>query len=87
AVEREELDAASATTAVYQAKCHATQAAVQIGSDLFRLCGARVTATKHDADLYWRNARTLTLHDNYDRQIGTVGRAVLGIASPAISTR
>ena len=87
AVERDKVDAVSATTAVYQAKCHATQAAVQIGSDLFRLCGARVTATKHDADLYWRNARTLTLHDNYDRQIGTVGRAVLGIASPAISTR
>lgn len=35
---------------------HAT---VEIGRMLFRLCGARATSAKYDADMYWRNACTL----------------------------
>jgi alkylation response protein AidB-like acyl-CoA dehydrogenase len=72
---------------VYQAKCHNSQASVELGSTLFRLCGARATARKYDADMHWRNARTLTLHDNLDRQLTAIGRSVLGIADSSSFTR
>ncbi|WP_182086387.1 acyl-CoA dehydrogenase family protein [Aureimonas sp. ME7] len=72
---------------MYILKVFVSQSAVQIGSDLFVLCGARSTARRHAADLYWRNARTLSLHDNIDKQKGTIGKQALGIAQPTLGIR
>jgi alkylation response protein AidB-like acyl-CoA dehydrogenase len=33
-------------------------------------------------DLYWRNARTLTLHDPVDRRLEVIGRHLLGVEDP-----
>ncbi|MEO8558794.1 MAG: acyl-CoA dehydrogenase family protein [Rhodospirillales bacterium] len=77
----------SAMNAVYNARTFATQISVAVGSRLFQICGARSTAGGLDADRFWRNARTLSLHDNLDRQRGIIGRYVLGIENPAIGTR
>jgi alkylation response protein AidB-like acyl-CoA dehydrogenase len=77
----------AAMNAVYNARTFATQISVAIGSRLFQICGARSTASGLDADRFWRNARTLSLHDNLDRQRGIIGRYVLGIENPAIGTR
>jgi hypothetical protein len=52
---------------------------VELGTTLFRLCGALATTGKFNADMYWRNARTLTLHDNLDRQLTNIGWSVLGM--------
>ncbi|MEZ2408882.1 hypothetical protein AB6806_18895 [Bosea sp. RCC_152_1] len=41
----------------------------------------------HAADRFWRNARTLSLHDNPDKLKGILGRYFLGIEAPRISTR
>jgi len=73
--------------AIYQAKTFATEMAVKTGAKLFQLCGARATSRRYGADRFWRDARTLSLHDNLDRQRGTIGRFVLGIENPSISTR
>ena len=62
-IEQDRADPGEATRAVNQAQVHAAQASVAIGSNLFRLCGARATSSRFNADMYWRNARTLTLHD------------------------
>lgn len=73
--------------AIYQAKTFATEMAVRTGAKLFQLCGARATSRRYGADRFWRDARTLSLHDNLDRQRGTIGRFVLGVENPAISSR
>lgn len=76
-----------AMNAIYQAKTFATEMSVATGAKLFQICGARATSRRYGADRFWRDARTLSLHDNLDRQRGTIGRFVLGIENPAISTR
>lgn len=75
-----------AQTEVYRAKVMATETALDVSSRLFQVAGARA-ATKAPAtgiDIFWRNARTFTLHDpvNYRRQ--RVGRYVLGVEDPPI---
>ena len=87
AVESGAASSEEASRAVYQAKCHCSQASVELGSMLFRLCGARATSRDFNADRFWRNARTLTLHDNLDRQLTATGRSVLGIADLKTMTR
>jgi len=76
-----------AATAVYRAKVFATKAVMEIATGIFQICGARATDNGFDADRFWRNARTLTLHDSYDKQCWIIGRSVLGIQPPPISTR
>ncbi|NUT49354.1 MAG: acyl-CoA dehydrogenase [Saccharothrix sp.] len=56
----ERAEAAAATSA---AKVVATKVANQTTSRVFELCGARATAAGYAFDRFWRNARTLTLHD------------------------
>jgi len=75
-----------AQTAVYRAKVMATETALDVSSRLFQVAGARAAtkARQTGIDIFWRNARTFTLHDpvNYRRQ--RVGRYVLGVEDPPI---
>lgn len=77
----------AARTAVYEAKVLAGRTAVAAGSDIFDVTGGRSTSGRFDADRFWRNPRTLTLHDNIDKQRALVGREVLGFPPSAVSTR
>ncbi|GAA4526936.1 acyl-CoA dehydrogenase family protein [Amycolatopsis samaneae] len=54
---------AEAAIAISGAKVVASRAAVEATSKIFEFTGARSTAAKHGLDRFWRNARTLTLHD------------------------
>ena len=45
------------------AKVRAIHAGLAATSGLFDLAGARSTATAHGLDRFWRNLRTLSLHD------------------------
>ncbi|MEU4802945.1 acyl-CoA dehydrogenase family protein [Actinosynnema sp. NPDC023587] len=54
---------ASVAALVSSAKVVSTRVANQTTSRVFELCGARATAAGHAFDRFWRNARTLTLHD------------------------
>ncbi|WP_171056046.1 acyl-CoA dehydrogenase family protein [Paenibacillus sinopodophylli] len=67
----------SAAIAASQAKVVATTVSLEVTSDVFQLMGARAAARKYGFDRYWRNARTLTLHDPVDKQREWLGRSVL----------
>lgn len=86
-IERGEGTIQEVLSAVYQAKVFASQVALEASSRLFQIGGARLASRSYAADRFWRNARTLTLHDSVDKQTGIVGRHVLGIEQPSVSNR
>ena len=75
--ERGELAVAGAT-----AKVVAHKAALEIGSQLFELTGARATSNRFGFDRYWRNARVHTLHDPVDYKYRDLGRYALAGTLP-----
>lgn len=75
--ERGELAIAGA-----EAKVLAHRAAIEIGSQLFELTGARSTSARFGFDRYWRNARVHTLHDPIDYKVRDLGRYVLSGTLP-----
>ncbi len=75
--ERGELAVAGAT-----AKVVAHKAALEIGSQLFELTGARATSSRFGFDRYWRNARVHTLHDPVDYKYRDLGRYALAGTLP-----
>jgi alkylation response protein AidB-like acyl-CoA dehydrogenase len=63
--------------AVAEAKVLAHRAAIEIGSQLFELTGARSTSASFGFDRFWRNARVHTLHDPVDYKLRDLGRHAL----------
>ena len=64
------------------AKVLAHRAAIEVGSQLFELTGARSTSARHGFDRYWRNARVHTLHDPVDYKYRDLGRYALSGTLP-----
>ncbi|QFZ17043.1 acyl-CoA dehydrogenase family protein [Saccharothrix syringae] len=64
---------AEAAAAISAAKVVSTRVANQTTSRVFELCGARATAAGYAFDRFWRNARTLTLHDPVSYKAREVG--------------
>lgn len=58
-----EAERAEAAVTISAAKVVATRAVNETTSKVFEFVGARGTASKYAFDRFWRNARTLTLHD------------------------
>ncbi|MEV0677878.1 acyl-CoA dehydrogenase family protein [Actinosynnema sp. NPDC050436] len=54
---------ASVAALISSAKVVSTRVANHTTAKVFELCGARATAAGYGFDRFWRNARTLTLHD------------------------
>lgn len=71
--------------AVATAKTLATQVGLAITSEMFELMGARATANVYGFDRYWRNLRTLTLHDPTDYKLRDLGDWVLNGQPPLAS--
>ncbi len=59
--------------AVSVAKVAAGRAALEVTSRVFEVMGARATSGRLRFDRFWRNARTLTLHDPLDYKVREVG--------------
>jgi alkylation response protein AidB-like acyl-CoA dehydrogenase len=59
--------------AVAMAKVAAGRAALEVTSRMFEVIGARATSTRYRFDRFWRNVRTLTLHDSLDYKVREVG--------------
>lgn len=74
-----------AALAVYKAKIFTTETALAVTNDVFNLCGTSATLAGNKFEMFWRNIRTLTLHDPVDRRREAVGKAVLGIAEPPVA--
>jgi alkylation response protein AidB-like acyl-CoA dehydrogenase len=84
-VGREPQDAEAAargSVAVAEAKAFASEAAVEIASDLFSLSGASAADSRHDLDRHWRNARTHASHDPVDWKFHHIGNFLLNGALP-----
>ncbi|WP_440902139.1 acyl-CoA dehydrogenase family protein [Actinosynnema sp.] len=54
---------AETAAAISSAKVVSTRVVNHTTAKVFELCGARATASTHAFDRFWRNARTITLHD------------------------
>ncbi|MBM7773499.1 alkylation response protein AidB-like acyl-CoA dehydrogenase [Actinokineospora baliensis] len=68
---------------VSHAKVVTSDLAVEITNRLFEFTGARATSAKHGIDRFWRNARTLTLHDPTVYKAAEVGKHLLTGEFPA----
>jgi alkylation response protein AidB-like acyl-CoA dehydrogenase len=69
---------------VSQAKVMATEVALEVTSQVFQVMGASSATTTHGFDRFFRNARTLTLHDPVDRRREMIGMHELGFAGPDV---
>jgi alkylation response protein AidB-like acyl-CoA dehydrogenase len=78
-----EEERADAAVAISAAKVMATRVANETTSKVFEFTGARATANKHGFDRFWRNARTLTLHDPVVYKAREVGAHFLTGERPA----
>lgn len=72
---------------VYQTRVTVSKVSVDVTSRLFDVCGARATTRAIGMDRFWRNARTLSLHDSIDKHNGIIGRYALGVEQPKIASR
>lgn len=68
--------------AVATAKVAAGRCALDVTSKMFEVMGARATSGRYRFDRFWRNARTLTLHDPLDYKVREVGDWILNDRFP-----
>jgi alkylation response protein AidB-like acyl-CoA dehydrogenase len=77
AAERGGIERTRVAAPIYAAKSAASRAAVRASSEIFALMGARSAARANGFDRFWRNARTISLHDPVDWKNAELGRHVL----------
>ena len=74
---RGEIDRSTLAIPIYAAKSAASRAAVRATNDIFALMGTRSAAAATGFDRFWRNARTISLHDPVDWKHAEIGHHVL----------
>ncbi len=74
---------AQVAVTISEAKVVSTNVVNEVTSRVFEQIGARGTAGKYAVDRFWRNARTLTLHDPVVYKAREVGEHFLTGARPA----
>ncbi|MFC4242129.1 acyl-CoA dehydrogenase family protein [Gryllotalpicola reticulitermitis] len=67
---------------IASAKIIATKTALTVTTGIYDLTGARSAASKYGLDRFWRNARTLSLHDPIAYKLNEVGRYYLNGENP-----
>ncbi len=72
-----DIDRTALAVPIYAAKASASRAALAAASEVFALMGTRSAARTNGFDRWWRNARTLALHDPVDWKHEEIGRHVL----------
>jgi alkylation response protein AidB-like acyl-CoA dehydrogenase len=77
AFERGEIDRTGVAAPIYAAKSAASRAAMRTTSEIYALMGTRSAVGGLGFDRFWRNARTLSLHDPVDWKNAELGRHVL----------
>jgi alkylation response protein AidB-like acyl-CoA dehydrogenase len=77
AFERGELGRTELAIPVYAARSAADRAGLAAASDVFTLMGTRSVQRTNGFDRYWRNVRTLSLHDPVEWKHAEIGRHVL----------
>ncbi len=69
---------------VAKTKVVATETALDVTQGIFKLMGARSALSTLSSDRYWRDVRTLTLHDPVDYKARMIGAQALTGAIPPI---
>jgi alkylation response protein AidB-like acyl-CoA dehydrogenase len=77
AAERGEASRTAVAVPIYSAKAAASRAAMRATSEMYALMGTRSAMRSTGFDRYWRNARTMALHDPLEWKYGEIGRHVL----------
>lgn len=77
---------AIASVHVSEAKALATEVALEVSEGIFQICGAGATVARYGMDRFWRDARTLTLHDPVDYKYRLVGEWTLNGADPEVTS-
>lgn len=62
---------------VAQAKVVSTEMSLWVCQDIFQVSGARAALAAEDMDRFWRDVRTLTLHDPVDYKLKLIGEFLL----------
>jgi alkylation response protein AidB-like acyl-CoA dehydrogenase len=76
---------AECSAMVATGKVMAGKVSLEVTSRIFEVLGARATAERYRFDRFWRNVRTLTLHDPLDYKAREVGDWVLNGRAPTPS--
>lgn len=84
--ERGEIDRTALALPVYAAKSAASRAGVRAANEIYALMGTRSASRKAGLDRYWRDARTLFLHDPVDWKHAEIGRHVLTGWDPPLAS-
>jgi alkylation response protein AidB-like acyl-CoA dehydrogenase len=71
-----------AVTLANAARVHAGEIALNVSSRLFEITGARSSAREHGLDRFWRDARTLSLHDPLRNKLVQIGDHALNGVDP-----
>jgi alkylation response protein AidB-like acyl-CoA dehydrogenase len=71
--------------AIAAAKVLSTRTVLDVTTRIFEATGASATASKWGFDRFWRNARTLTLHDRLDYKVRELGDWALNDKVPTPS--
>lgn len=74
---------AEAVTLINAARLHASEIALSVSSRLFEVTGARSSTAGAGLDRFWRNARTLSLHDPLHHKQVQIGAYVLDGVEPS----
>ncbi|MGI9658090.1 MAG: acyl-CoA dehydrogenase family protein [Gaiellaceae bacterium] len=77
---------ALASVKTSEAKAVATEVSLSVSERVFQICGAGATVAKYNMDRFWRDARTLTLHDPVDYKYKLVGEWALNGESPPVTS-
>jgi alkylation response protein AidB-like acyl-CoA dehydrogenase len=77
AFERGELGRTELAVPIYAARSAADRAGLAAASDVFALMGTRSVQRTNGFDRYWRNVRTLSLHDPVEWKHAEIGQHVL----------
>lgn len=68
---------AAAMIKVAEAKVFATEVGLRVTSEIFQMCGTRSALAEYDFDRYWRDIRTLSLHDPVTYKMRLIGESIL----------
>ena len=74
------------STTAAAAKTLSIQVGLSVTNQMFDLMGASAVANRYGFDRYWRNVRTLSLHDPVDYKLFDIGNWVVNKTSPVPSS-
>jgi len=68
-----------------RSKAMILEAVLATTGELHRLAGGRATSNKYRLDRFWRNARTLSVHDGIDQKLQSIGLYELTGTTPPVT--